>query len=61
MMINKIQTTTKKSLPEKTIENYEQLKCIKFCQFKENLVGFLDGHDACSKLTVLNYRTNQVL
>ena len=47
-------------MPEKTLDNYEQLKCIRLSQFKENLVGFIDGHDACSKLTVLNFRTNQV-
>lgn len=48
------------SLPEKTLDNYEQLKCIRMSHFKENLIGLIDGYDACSKLSVLNFKTNQV-
>ena len=33
---------------------------VKIGNFKENIIGFIDGRDASSKLTVMNVKTNQV-
>ena len=48
------------SLPEKVIDNFDRLKKLKLCHSKDNLIGFIDGNDACSKFTILNYKSNQV-
>jgi hypothetical protein len=48
-------------LPDKVIDNFVKLKMIKMANFKENLIGFIDGRDASSKLTVMNFKTNQVI
>lgn len=49
------------SLPDKVINNnFVKLKMIRLGHFKENIIGFIDGRDAASKLTVMNVKTNQV-
>jgi hypothetical protein len=48
------------SLPDKAIDNFVKLKMIKLANFKENVIGYIDGRDASSKLTVMNVKTNQV-
>ena len=48
------------SLPDKIIDNFVKIKMIKLGNFKENIIGFIDGRDASSKLTVMNIKTNQV-
>ena len=49
------------SLPEKVLDNFSKLKMVKIGHFKENIIGFIDGRDASSKLTVMNVKTNQVV
>jgi hypothetical protein len=48
------------SLPDKVMDNFVKLKMIKLANFKENIIGYIDGRDASSKLTVMNVKTNQV-
>ncbi|CAF0737329.1 unnamed protein product [Brachionus calyciflorus] len=56
-----IWNTSKSSLPEKVIDNFDRLKKLKLCHSKDNLIGFIDGNDACSKFTILNYKSNQTI
>jgi len=42
------------------MDNFVKLKMIKLANFKENIIGYIDGRDASSKLTVMNVKTNQV-
>ena len=49
------------SLPDQVIENYSNLRTIKLYKLKENLIGFVDGKDAASKLTIMNMKSSQVV
>lgn len=50
------------SLPENIIENnLENLKTCKIAKFKDDIIGYLTGTDTCSKLTVHNFRSNQIV
>jgi len=40
--------------------NLENLKICKIAKFKEDIIGYLAGTDTCSKITIHNYRLNQV-
>ncbi|RNA45243.1 nucleoporin Nup37 [Brachionus plicatilis] len=56
-----IWNTSRSSLPEKVVDSFDRLKKVKLCNARDNLVGFIDGNDACSKFTILNFKTNQTL
>lgn len=53
--------TSNSCLPEKIIDNLEMIKYSKIAKFKDDIIGYHTGTDTCSKLTILNYRLNQVV
>ena len=48
------------SIPENLIDGVDSLKMCKIAKFKDDVIAYLTGTDTCSKLTIMNYRLNQV-
>jgi hypothetical protein len=48
-------------LPEKILDNYDNLRNVKLCQFKPHLYGFKEGNDALARITIMNYKSNQLV
>jgi len=40
---------------------FKKLKSVRISQIKENLIGFIDGRDASSRLTLMNIKSNQIM
>ena len=55
-----IQMTLYYSIPDKLIQDIDNVKCMKLANYKENIIGYVSGNDISSKLKIFNYKTNQV-
>jgi len=53
--------TSNSCLPEKITDKLTNLKTSKISKFNEDLIGYSSGTDTCSKLTLLNYHSNQIV
>lgn len=53
--------TSKSCIPENLIDGVDSLKMCKIAKFKDDVIGYLTGTDTCSKLTIMNYRLNQIV
>ena len=42
------------------MDTKDSFKQLKVANFKENVIGYLEGLDSCSKLRLYNFKTNQV-
>jgi hypothetical protein len=47
-------------LPEKLVQNLDNIKTLKLAQYKENILGYVCGNDICSNIKIINFKTNQV-
>lgn len=53
--------TSGSCLPQKIDDNVENLKVCRIAKFKDDIIGYLTGSDTNAKMTILNYRLNQVI